>query len=536
MKLEVTATWGDGAARSEPALLSDDGQWMAVAQGPEISWRLALTGQELERLEVGPTRVLCLALTADASVLLVGSDEGQDVTLRRLRREAESWVLDSEFEAHSSTSALAVARDGAVFASGGGEGLITMWSRDGSDLWSAEGQGAVGALAFSPDGNQLALARPGRVEVWSREGEPLWSAAAGSEPLALAFSPDGQWLLSSWPEGLYRMRPDETQLSPGLLFGGPGLEPQALFSGQTWFGPGVSTGGALRLCCWQGLELWRGEHRLWRSIPLEELVVGSSRVLACGGNELVVRDLEGVELARHRSSGNLSKLGLSPGGRLAGWCTSTELVVLELEGGSVLARSPLRNMAFLVEDRLVFGKLLVYPQWKLESDLPLTEWLDLVAPKVVLVGPDQLLLPVPEGGLRLARLRDGVTERSYFWTSMLDRHQVRDPWLVAWNHEVIVRWRLETGEVVDATACPSAGLAGVAISSSGEQALALADGWARLYDLTEQRLLSSLSLLQGGDSPTVVAALNQDAFLVGTSRGLLHRLQGVPSQARMSGP
>lgn len=528
MSLEIRATWGDEASPSESAVLSDDGQWMAVASGSEISWRMALTGQELERLEAGSTRVLCLALAPEASFLFAGSDEGQEVTLRRFRRQAESWALDSEFEAHRNTTALAVARDGQVFASGGGEGLFTMWSREGADLWSAEGPGAIGALAFSPDGNQLAVARPGRVEVWSREGEPLWSAAAGSRPLALAFSPDGQWLMSSWPEGLHRMRSGEVEISPGLPFAGPGLEPQAVFSGQTWFGPGVSSGGALRLCSWQGLELWREQHRLWRSIPLEELAVGSGRVLACGGNELVVRDLEGVELARHRSAGNLSKLGLSPGGRLAGWCTSTELVVLELESGSVLARSPLRNLAFLVQDRLVFGKLLVYPEWKLESDPPLTEWLDLVAPKVVLVGPDRLLLPGQEGGLRLARLRDGVTERSYFWTSMLDRHQLRDPWLVAWNHEVIVRWRLETGELVDVTPCPSAGLAGVAISASGDRALALADGWARLYDLTEQCLLSSLFLLKGGDSPTVVAALEQDSFLVGTSRGLLYRLQVLP--------
>ncbi len=524
MNLEIAATWGDGSSRSETALLSDDGQWMAVASGSEVAWKLALTGQELERFEAGLTSVLSLALAPEASYLLVGSEVGQEVTLRRFRRQAEGWALDSEFEAHRSTTALAVARDGQVFASGGGEGLFTMWSREGSDLWSAEGPGAIGALAFSPDGNQLAVARPGRVEVWSREGEPLWSASAGSQPLALAFSPDGQWLLSSWPEGLYRMRSGEVEVSPSLPFAGPGFEPQALFSGQTWFGPGVSSGGALRLCSWQGLELWRDQYRLWRSAPLEELAVGSGRILACGGHELVVRDFQGTELARHRSSGNLGKLALSPAGRLGGWSVGTELVVLELESGSVLARASERNLAFQVGEQLVFGKLLVYPDWKFESDAALTDYSDLVAPKHVLVGMDRICLPVPGGGLRRARLRDGESDQTYYWTSPHDRHQVRDSWLVAWNHEAIMRWRLESGELVDVTPCPSAGLAGVAVSPSGERALALSEGSARLYDLTEQRLLASLFMLEGGDSPTVVAALDQDSFLVGTSRGVLHKV------------
>ncbi|MCE7871822.1 WD40 repeat domain-containing protein [bacterium CPR1] len=518
----MKATWGEEASGSESAVLSDDGQWMAVASGSEIAWRAALTGQELERLEAGSTRVLCLALAAESSFLLAGSDEGQEVTLRRYRRQEESWTLDSEFEAHRSTTALAVARDGQVFASGGGEGIFTVWSREGADLWSAEGPGAIGALAFSPDGNQLAVARPERVEVWSREGEPLWSASAGSQPLALAFSPDGQWILSSWPEGLQRMRSGEVEASPGLHFVGPALEPQAVFSGQTWFGPGVSSGGALRLCCRQGLDVWRDQYRLWRSAPVEELIVGSGRILSCGGQQLVVRDSQGHELARHRSSSNLGKLGFSPGGRLGGWCTSTELVVVELEGGSVLARAPQRNLAFEVGNRLEFAKLLVYPDWKLESEVSLEEWSDVVAPKHVLAGLDQICLPLPEGGYRRARLRDGETEQTFYWSCQVDRHQVRGSFLVAWNHEAIVRWRLETGELVDVTPCPSAGLAGVAVSPDAQRAMALSEGWARLYDLSEQKLLGSLCLLQGGDSPTVVAAFDQDSFLVGMSQGRLH--------------
>lgn len=508
MNLETVATWP--LSTSEPprcAELAPNGAWLAVTEGNEIVLKQTVTGLPLQRLEAGRARILCLAIAPDSSWLVAGSDAADEwFTLRLYQAGAEKWTLASEFEAHGRTTAVAIA-DGAGFASGG-DGVLTVWSVEGGDLWSSEPAGEIAALAFSPDGSRLAVARPGEVEVWGRDGSPLWKAPA---PGCTALVFVDEHLLASGPGGLFRLREGRVEEHDARSYLAD--EPRERFGPGVWFGPCVSCAGALRLSWRAGLELWRDGARLWRDASVEELLVAPERLLVAGGRRLAVLERDGSRLATHETSGSLGKLGLSVNGRLAGWATGAELIVLELSSGQELGRAPRQNMAAVVGDRLVFGRLLVHPTWSLEGSLEGRS--DLVAPKLVLT-PDgrSACLAVPEGGLRRARLADGVTEQTYFWTSMPERQAVRGSLLLGWTAEALARWDLAGGALLDVTPCPNRSLA---VSPTGARCLALGEGQAVVYDLATQTALARLALEDAG----VAAALDEDTWLVAMASGEL---------------
>lgn len=94
-------------------------------------------------------------------------------------------------------------RDNWQLASGSANGVIQFWDT-GADaprpLLQIEGQGQVGALAFSPDGARIAAAfQDGTIAIWNAEtGDVVISAWPAHEGFvtALAFSPDESLLVS----------------------------------------------------------------------------------------------------------------------------------------------------------------------------------------------------------------------------------------------------------------------------------------------------------------------------------------------------
>ncbi|MCE7875382.1 hypothetical protein DYH09_34145 [bacterium CPR1] len=165
MHLEITATWGE--AGLEPVLracLAGDGSLLACSQGTEIGLYEPLTGRPLPRLKAGRDAILSLALAPDASWLLAGSGSADEWVTLRLYRRGKKWKLERKIQAHYATTALAIAPDKDVFASGGGEddGCLKLWSAEGNELWSRDTEGSqVADLSFSPDGRHLAVARWG---------------------------------------------------------------------------------------------------------------------------------------------------------------------------------------------------------------------------------------------------------------------------------------------------------------------------------------------------------------------------------------
>lgn len=100
---------------------------------------------------------------------------------------------------------------------------------------------------------------------------------------------------------------------------------------------------------------------------------------------------------------------------------------------------------------------------------------------------------------------------------------LRGPYLTAWNGGWLARWNPATGELIDECQINSTGMA--ALTPSGERALVLWGGWARLWDLGEKRELSALNLMLGPDTGTALGAVDENTYLAGTLKGLLHRIE-----------
>jgi WD40 repeat protein len=125
----------------------------------------------------------------------------------------------------SGIAALALSVDGRV-ASGSWDGVVRVWNLSsgrqvGGDLKRAAG---ITALAFSPDGAQLAAAsRDGSVVVWTADaGRVAIEANHGPGGADVAFSPDGSQLATAGMDGVVRLwRRDDGRVANELQAGGP---------------------------------------------------------------------------------------------------------------------------------------------------------------------------------------------------------------------------------------------------------------------------------------------------------------------------
>jgi WD40 repeat protein len=109
-------------------------------------------------------------------------------------------------------TSLAFSADGRRLAAGDYDNSVHIWTVDangvtGAPLTLHHGDGVL-ALALSPDGTRLGVARAYTVQIWDlTTADPRWVFLdeASQWILAIAFSPDGRWLAAGGIDGLVRL-------------------------------------------------------------------------------------------------------------------------------------------------------------------------------------------------------------------------------------------------------------------------------------------------------------------------------------------
>jgi WD40 repeat protein len=169
-------------------------------------------GHVYSKLRGDAYRIKRLAYSPDGTILATGSATG----MVQLWQFPESQPLHSFQEFKSPVQSLTFSPDGALLAAAGMiQDQLTVWrTADGILLWQIE-PGDIAAIAFSADGQNLALTRTilgfEQETAYIRFGVEVRTAGSGeqvrvlpefkSEPTALAFSPDGQILTIGLADG-----------------------------------------------------------------------------------------------------------------------------------------------------------------------------------------------------------------------------------------------------------------------------------------------------------------------------------------------
>jgi WD40 repeat protein len=181
---------------------------------PVIRLWSAKEDRQVREFKEHKQRITTLLVTADGRQLLSGDTEGRllvwDVaTGARTRVLGDPSVWKGFLNAHSeAVRALAVASDSGVLASGSRDKKVKLWSLPAGKLEKTLAMDApVQAVAFSPDRKYLAAAAEKVLRIWPLpEGkDPETWPAQDETIIALAFTPDGRQLAVAFRDGTVRL-------------------------------------------------------------------------------------------------------------------------------------------------------------------------------------------------------------------------------------------------------------------------------------------------------------------------------------------
>jgi WD40 repeat protein len=176
------------------------------ASRSEASW---LNGQELVGLVKGISAGRKLQRLP---VLLRGGNGesgniGQQTigTMVRIHDIKERNILKTE---QSIVRSVNFSPDGQALVSGGSDGIIKLWKRDGTLINTIPGKSDVNSVNFSPDGKDLVSGgSDGIIKLWKRDGTLINTIKTNQGIInSVNFSSDGQTLVSGGSDGTIKLR------------------------------------------------------------------------------------------------------------------------------------------------------------------------------------------------------------------------------------------------------------------------------------------------------------------------------------------
>jgi WD40 repeat protein/tetratricopeptide (TPR) repeat protein len=171
---------------------------------------VTLTIRERDRLQGHSGSVLSVSCSPDGRWMVSG---GQDGTIKLWNRDGQ---LEKGWKGDEGTIwSVAFNPSSDIVASAGQDRTIKLWQLDGKLIGILRGHtNEVKWISFSPDGKQLASAsRDGTVRLWSMNGNQIAILNGdGTSILSVDFSPDGQLIASSDQKGVIRLWNRDGQL------------------------------------------------------------------------------------------------------------------------------------------------------------------------------------------------------------------------------------------------------------------------------------------------------------------------------------
>jgi len=195
----------EGIPGVESVAWSPNGEQIALTLGDETFQLWRSDGSPGRKFAGHEGRVRCTAWSPDGQLLASGADD------ESLRLWATDGTQTALLEGHEGTVwCVGWSPEGERIISGSADATVRLWQRDGTEIASLKGhESRITSVAWCPTGAQLASAgADDTVRIWKADGTPQHVTGGGGRTDSVAWSPDGQTLALAAKAGFRLWNPD----------------------------------------------------------------------------------------------------------------------------------------------------------------------------------------------------------------------------------------------------------------------------------------------------------------------------------------